>query len=167
MRKIMVFAAACALVATGWGSASAAPGGNGRFSIARSHPSWAVAAARVAGVNAGTGIDIRVYLKGANDAGLEAVARAVSDPKSASYRHFLTPAAVRAGFAPTATTVSLVRNWLQSQGLQLLGQPANNLYVEAAGSATQIASAFGVQLGTYNVRGIQLRAPDRDLTVPT
>jgi subtilase family serine protease len=166
MRKFIVVAAACALVATSWGSASGASSSNGRSTLARSHPTWAVAAGRVGDVSPDTGIDIRVYLNGPDDAGLEAVARAVSDPKSRSYRHFLTAADVRARFAPTAATVSVVRNWLQSGGLQLLGQPANNLYVEASGSASQIASAFGVQLGIYKVHGMQLRAADRDLTIP-
>jgi subtilase family serine protease len=166
MRKIFVAAAACALVATSWGSASAATGGSKRLSIAGTRPDWAVPAGRVAGVGASTGIDIRVYLKGPDDAGLEAVARAVSDPKSAAYRHFLTPAALRTRYAPTPATVSVVRNWLQGQGLQLLGEPANNLYVEATGTASQIASTFGVELGIYKVHGMQLRAADRDLTVP-
>jgi subtilase family serine protease len=124
MRKIFVAAAACALVATSWGSASAATGGSKRLSIAGTRPDWAVPAGRVAGVGASTGIDIRVYLKGPDDAGLEAVARAVSDRKSAAYRHFLTPAALRTRYAPTPATVSVVRNWLQGQGLQLLGEPA-------------------------------------------
>ena len=73
---------------------------------------------------------------------------------------------MRARYAPTAATVSTVRNWLHGQGLQLVGEPANNLYVEATGTASQIASTFGVGLGIYKVHGMQLRAADRDLTVP-
>jgi subtilase family serine protease len=166
MRKIFIAAAACALVATSWGTASAATGSARRLAIAGTRPTWAVPAGRVRGVAANTGIDIRVYLKGSDDAGLEAVAHAVSDPKSPSYRHYLTPAALRARFAPTAATVSAVRNWLHGQGLELLGEPANNLYVEATGTASQIASTFGVDLGIYKVHGMELRAADRDLTVP-
>jgi subtilase family serine protease len=166
MRKVLLIAAALALVGASWGTASAAPGAQPRQALAGSHPNWAVAAHRVGNVNANSGVVIRVYLNGANDAGLEAVAGAVSDPSSASYRHFLTPADVHARYAPTPQSVNVVRSWLQGQGLELLGQPDNNMYVEASGTAAQIASTFGVALGTYRVHGMTLRASDRDLTVP-
>ncbi|HEV7524848.1 MAG TPA: S53 family peptidase [Acidimicrobiia bacterium] len=169
MRKVLLIAAVSALVASSWGTATASSNGSasGRTAIASSHPRWAVPADRVADVNPSSAVVIRVYLKGADDSGLEAVARAVSDPKSASYRHFLTPAELHARYAPTAATVNEVRTWLKGSGLTLLGQPSNNLYVEASGSAAQIASTFGVKLGNYRVHGMELRAADRDLTIPS
>jgi subtilase family serine protease len=107
-----------------------------------------------------------VYLRGADDAGIEAVARAVSDPHSSSYHHFLTPAAVRARYAPTAVSVSTVESWLRANGLGVASVPANRMYVEAYGPAGRIAAAFGVHLAVYRVHGMQLRAPDTQLSVP-
>jgi subtilase family serine protease len=163
----MTVAAACAILGTSWGTAGAVPVKSERSTVDGSHPAWAVPAARVGGVDANTGIVVRVYLRGRDDAGLEAVARAVSTPKDALYHHFLTPADVRARFAPTNTTVAAVSNWLAANGLQVLDVPANNVYVEASGSASQIESTFGTDVGTYQVHGRQLRAPDRALTVPS
>src|SRR5262245_46838012 len=155
MRRVLIAALTGALVVVGWAGTGWAAGGsttgNGRRSVPGSHPSWAVARNRVGNVAKDAGIVARVYLRGQNDAGLEAVARAVSDPASASYHHFLTPAAVRARFAPSTATVDTVKAWLQGSSLDVLDVPANNLYVEVIGNAAQMASTFGVTLGEYNV----------------
>src|SRR5262245_8860982 len=154
MRRVLIAVLTSALVVAGWAGTGWAAGGatgNGRRPVPGSHPSWAVAPNRVANVAKDAGIVARVYLRGQNDAGLEAVARAVSDPANASYHHFLTPAAVRARFAPSQATVDTVKAWLQGSGLEVLDVPANNLYVEVIGNAAQMASTFGVTLGEYNV----------------
>jgi subtilase family serine protease len=166
MRRLLVLAASCALLAAGWIPAAGAASNGSRHVIAGSHPSWAVASNRSGDVDPSSDVVVRIYLRGADDAGLEAVARAVSDPHSTSYHHFLTPAAVRARYAPTAASVSAVEGWAQSSGLQVDAVPANNMYVEAFGPAGQVAAAFGVHLGNYRVHGMQLRAPDAQLTVP-
>jgi subtilase family serine protease len=101
-----------------------------------------------------------------NRAGLDAVAHAVSDPKSASYHHYLSTAQMRANFDPSDASVASVQSWLRSQGLKLDAVPANNLYVPANGTVNQVARAFGVSLGIYDVRGRELRSPDRQLSVP-
>jgi len=166
MRRLFILAASIVLLSVGWPPAAGAASTGARHAIAGSHPNWAVASRRVGGVDAAGDIVVRVYLRGADDAGLEAVARAVSDPHSSSYHQFLSPADVRARFAPTDATVATVESWLQSSGLQVADVPANNMYVEAVGSASLVAAAFGVQLGTYAVDGMQLRAPDTTLSVP-
>jgi subtilase family serine protease len=167
MRKVLVLAAALAVFAAGWIPTAGASSTSGRVAIAGSHPKWAVASSRVGVVDAKASVTVRVYLRGTDDAGLEAVARAVSDPNSSSYHHFLTPADVRARYAPADASVATVSRWLQDNGLQVTAVPANNMYVEASGSAGRVANAFGVHLGTYRVRGMQLRAPDGDLTLPS
>jgi subtilase family serine protease len=167
MRKsttLLALVAACALAA-GTLSAPGAGAANARSQIARSQPRWATAANRLRGVS-NDDIVVRVYLRNRDAAGLEATARAVSSPKSKSYRHFLSPAEVRARYAPTQATVDAVRAFLSGNGLRLLGEPANRAYVEAIGSPKSIESAFAVQLGVYKVRGRELRAADRNLSVP-
>jgi subtilase family serine protease len=167
VRKAMTFSVVCAVVASMSAAASAAPAASRRSTLTGSHAPWATSAARVGSVAANSDITVRVYLHGQDDAGLEAVARSVSDPKSSAYRHFLSAADLRARFGPAPASIDAVRSWLAGDGLQLLPEPANNAYVEAVGSAAEIASTFGVQLSTYRVRGQDLRAANGDLSVPS
>jgi subtilase family serine protease len=167
MRKLVTAAVVCAVVtAASAAHATTNPAASKRSALAGSHARWATRANRVADVPPTSEIPVRVYLRGRDDAGLEAFARSVSDPKSSAYRRFISAADLRSRFGPTAATVDAVRRWLAGNGLQLLGEPANNAYVEAVGSAAQIASTFGVRLGTYRVRGNDLRASDGELSVP-
>src|SRR5215510_7169337 len=154
MRKLLILAASCALLAAGWIPAAGAASKSTRHVIPGSRPGWAVGRNRSGGVDPSSGVVIRVYLRGADDAGLEAVARAVSDPHSPAYHHFLTPAEVRVRYAPTDASVRAVESWLRANGLQVSAVPANNMYVEASGPAGRIAVAFGVHLNTYRVRGM-------------
>jgi subtilase family serine protease len=171
MRKfttLIALTTACALGTGLWASAGAAGNGraNGRTEIAHSRPVWATAASK-AGSVANVDVVVRVYLHSRDEAGLIATAHAVSDPKSRLYHHYLTPAQVRAQYAPAPSTVDAVKAWLSSNGLRINASPSNNIYVEAVGSPGAVQNAFGVQLSNYNVRGQQLRASDRNLSVPS
>ncbi|GAA3435679.1 S53 family peptidase [Kutzneria kofuensis] len=138
----------------------------GQSVIPDSHPRWASPNAKVGNADAASKLTFRVYLKLADQAGLEAAATAVSDPTSPSYRKFLSTDQVRTRFAPTAGAVSAVRNWLTSAGFAAGEVPANNAYVEATGTVDQVQKAFGVTLGEYRVQGKTLRSQDRALSVP-
>jgi subtilase family serine protease len=168
MKKCAAAATAITLAVSGMlvAGAGTANGQTARRPIARSRPSWATPTARVSAAPANRQIAIRVYLSLRDPAGATATARAVSDPTSPSFRHYLSAAQVRARFAPTAASVAAVRAWLRGAGLRPGYVPPNNAFVEATGSVAQVASTFGVALGEYKVRGKVLRAPDRDLNVP-
>jgi subtilase family serine protease len=129
-------------------------------------PDWATPAAKVADIPASQPVTARVFLKLQDAAAAEAGAKAVSDPSSASYHKFLTPAQAAAQFAPTAASVSAVRSWLGDSGFTVTSVPSNNLYVEATGSAIDADKAFGVSLGSYSVAGKQLRAASQVLSAP-
>jgi len=139
---------------------------DGPSAIPQSHPQWATPQSKVADVAAGSAITFRVYLKTRNEAGAEAVAKAVSDPTSSAYGQYLSPAQVKAQFAPTQSQVDSVRGWLGSSGFAIDSVPSNNAFVEATGTAAQIDSAFNVHLGKYQVNGQTLRAPDTNLSIP-
>jgi subtilase family serine protease len=139
---------------------------DGPSAIPQSHPQWATPQSKVADVAASSAVTFRVYLKTRNEAGAEAVARAVSDPTSAAYGQYLSPAQVKAQFAPTQSQVDSVRGWLGSSGFAIDSVPSNNAFVEATGTAAQIDSAFNVHLGNYQVNGQTLRAPDTNLSIP-
>lgn len=147
-------------------SAFADPG-NGRSALNGSVPPWATSA-NVKGATPSTdAVGFRVYLGLRNSANAEAMARAVTDPSSSSYRQFMTPGAFRNTFAPSQADVGTVRSWLQSQGFSIVYTPTNNHYVSAEGTAAQVEAAFGVKLNQYSVNGLSLRAPASDLTIPS
>src|SRR4051794_2316666 len=66
--------------------------------IAGSHPAWATAAADAGAVPSSTEVTGTVYLAGQDPTGLTKYATAVSDPASASYGKFLSPAQYEARF---------------------------------------------------------------------
>jgi subtilase family serine protease len=129
-------------------------------------PGWAKSANRRGAVASSDVLPLRVVLKTRNLAEANAVADAVSNPKSASYKHYLTAAAYRARFAPTQASVDSVSKWLKSQGMKVGYVPANRLYVSAVATAAQASKAFSVHLSKYAVQGKVLRSPDEVASVP-
>src|SRR5215475_8955087 len=132
-----------------------------RSTLRGSKPSWATPQNYRSAANGSDKLGFRVYLGWNNPSGAEALARAVSDPRSRSYRHYLTPDQFRAQFAPTASQVAQVQSWLTSQGFTLVYTPRNNHYVSAKGTVNQAQAAFGASFGNYNVNalGKTLRSP--------
>lgn len=137
-----------------------------RATLPGSVPAWATASAAVGHAATTDQVAFRVYLGWTDPAGAEALARAVSDPTSPSYRHFLTPQQFRQRYAPSQAAVGVVQRWLRAQGFTVDYTPTNNHYVAAAGTVAQAEAAFATTLDTYAVRGQQLRAPATALTIP-
>src|SRR5438046_3070080 len=138
-----------------------------RSTLKGSKPSWAAPKNYVGNADARASIGFRVYLGWNNASGAEALARAVSDPRSKSYRNYLTPAQFRQQFAPTANQVAQVQSWLASQGFSLVYTPANNHYVSAEGTVGQAQAAFGTNFGMYKANGLKLRSPSADVSIPS
>lgn len=139
----------------------------GRTTLRGSKPDWATPRNHVRAANPGEKLGFRVYLGWRNPAGAEALARAVSDPHSSSYHQYLTPEQFRQQFAPTGSQVAQVQNWLTSQGFSLVYTPANNHYVSAEGTVAQAQAAFGADFGMYRAKGLTLRSPSTDVSIPT
>jgi subtilase family serine protease len=129
-------------------------------------PSWALDAKPVGAEPAGARVDVALLLRGRDAAELSAFDAAVSDPSSASYRHFLTDSQYAARFAPTTAAVALTRTWLQTVGLTVDGTTPNRTLVYAHATAAKVASAFHTRLGLFNVAGSLLRAPLSEPTIP-
>src|SRR5205807_9521706 len=140
---------------------------SGRATLKGSKPRWASSGKYAGAASANAHIGFRVYLGWTNPAGAEALARAVSNPHSSSYRHYLTPAQFRQQFAPTANQVAQVQSWLTSQGFSLVYTPKNNHYVSAQGTIGQAQAAFGVSFGMYKANGLKLRSPSADVSIPS
>ncbi len=138
-----------------------------RTTLPGSVPSWATTANFVSAANPNSVIGFRVYLGWQNSAGAEALARAVSDPHSASYGQYLTASQFRQQFAPSAADAGAVQSWLTSQGFSIVYTPANRHYVSAQGTIAQAETAFGAQFGMYKVRGLSVRSPAHDVSIPS
>jgi subtilase family serine protease len=146
---------------------SSANAADDRRPLAGTRPGWAHDKARTEApqTTAAQQVDARVWLAGRDPQAMTAYAQAVSDPSSAQYRRFLTPAQYRQRFAPTTQQVDSVRSWLTSAGLKVTA--ANDHYVRVQGSRSAAAKAFGVNFGDYKVAGKVERAPRTDATVPS
>jgi subtilase family serine protease len=165
-RGFILFASLAAVGGLAW-AVPAIASTDGRATIPRSHPDWATAHSKVADTDPASRLSFRVYLKMRDQAGAEALAKAVSDPKSPSFRKYLSTDQVRDRFAPTQQTVGSVRQWLSDSGFSIGEIPSNRAYITGTGSADQVQQAFGVELGQYKVDGKTLRGTDKDLSLPS
>lgn len=142
-------------------------GGGDRHEIEGVEPAWAAAAPKTADVPASQGVAARVWLQNRNQAQLDALAQAVSDPNSAQYGQFISEAQYRDQFAPTADQVSAVMSWLTGAGLSVVAVGPDNHYVAVNGTADAINAAFGTKLSTYSGQGKTFQAPSLPVSVPS
>ena len=145
--------------------AGAAP--STRATLTGSTPSWATSSNFKISTPTTDNVGFRLYLGWNNPNGLQALVDSVSDPKSASYGQYLTPAQFHAQYAPSQASVNEVKSWLTSQGFTVDYVPGNNHYVAAEGTVAQASAAFGVSFGQYSVNGLTLRAPSTDVSIPS
>ena len=166
-RRIVAAAVSAAAVMGGVAvTASATPSRPAAgHALAGIRPAWATAAADRGQTPAATPLDIRVYLAGQNPQGLDAYARAVSDPNNASYRHYLTPAQLKAAYGPSRQQVAAVTSWLTGAGLTVTG--TTDEYVAVHGTAAKISAALGTSFHQYAAGHSARRAPSSDVAVPT
>jgi subtilase family serine protease len=130
-------------------------------------PSWANASHKVGTTKASTPVDFRVYLDSSGGDAAAQYALAASTPGTKTYGHFLTSRQFNTRFAPSTSTVSAVKDWLQSQGFKVGVVPSNRRYVEAVGTVGAAAKAFGTSFAEYKVQGKTLRSNSSPLVVPS
>jgi subtilase family serine protease len=149
-------AAAAALCAGAIAAAAPRQAATPRSAIPGTHPSWASASARVSAQPVTTGtVSARVYLAGQDPSGLAAYAQDVSQPGSADYGHFLSPAQVTAEFGPTSAQIAAVKSWLTGEGLTVTSvNDSVDGYVAVTGSVSDAAKAFSVTFQNF-------KGPDR------
>jgi kumamolisin len=138
-----VFGAALAVVLS---AAVAAPAMAARSAAVAGRPAWATRANFVRHAGAAERVDLALVLGFRDQAGLDALAAAVSNPRSPSYGRYLTPAQFHARFSQPASAVAGVASWLRSKGFTVGRVPANHLLVPASGTVAQAEAAFGATL---------------------
>jgi subtilase family serine protease len=146
------------------GAAAAAP--PSRAAVQGTSPA-AVPAAAVSATPADAPVDFSVGLQLGDPAGAVAFERSVSDPASASYRHYLTPAQWERRFSPSQSSVNAVTSWLRSQGITVEAVTPDRMTVQASGSAAAVERAFATGLGQYRHLGRTVRLASAPLTVPS
>ena len=163
MNKHKIFLAAMfgfGMLAT---AAASASGNSGDVVTVSNNTPKFVATTRSAGpVEPSTVIDVSIWLKPHNKAGLDALVKNVYNRDSASYRHWMTKAQLAAEFAPTAAEANTVKNFLASNHLTVAKVGPDNFYVRATGTVAAVNSAFHVTLNNYTVNGRTIRANSAD-----
>ena len=149
MKRLLVLIAAC-LCATAPANAVASGG-----------PSLLSRATDLGPVDAASPIDITIWMKLRDQAGLDALVSAQQAGKS----DYLSMQQVRAQHTPSPADVAKVVAFLKTQGLTVsAGQ--DNLSVKASGTAARVQSAFQVELHQYDLYGRTFRASARNATLP-
>ncbi|MBP5940051.1 S53 family peptidase [Streptomyces acidiscabies] len=135
-----------------------------RDTLAGTKPAWATAQADKGSTADSAQVNARVYLAGRDAQGLSALAKAVSDPNSASYGSYLSAPQAQARFGATKAQVAAVQAWLTKAGLKVTG--TNQHYVSVSGDVTSAERAFGTQMHNYTKDGHTYRAPAKAASVP-
>lgn len=166
--RVAVLAIGVAAIVLGAaGSLGSAHAASGRQAIPNTRPGWLGHAKNLGHASGGASVSARVYLTpNGGMAKLAQVARAVSTPGNAQYRHFLKPSQYFQRFGTTDSTVSAVKSWLTGAGLRVTGVEQHNRYVEVSGSVAAAESAFGVTINRYQHNGLTVQAPTGVLSAP-
>jgi subtilase family serine protease len=102
---------------------------------------------------------------GRNQAGLAAAARAVSDPASPRYGHYLSPPQVQAGYGATTAQQTAVSGWLKQSGLVVTYR--DSFVISASGTVAQAQAALRVRLELTRPRGgVEQVVSSRAMSVP-
>jgi subtilase family serine protease len=111
-------------------------------------------------------VDFQLVLASRTPGVAARLARAVSTPGTAQYRHFLTASQWEARFSPTASEVAAASGWVTQQGMRVTSVLADRMDLAASGTAAQVEHAFATSLSLHSVGGRTLRLADTDLSVP-
>lgn len=142
-------ASALALVLIGHALATRTTAANGPVPLPQSIPPAVAGATSGAPLAASTPLTITVALRTTDAAALARFTAAVATPGNPLFRHFLTPAAFAAAFAPPPTAVGAVRTWLTSSGWRITQERSGGLFISATGTAAQAQATFGVHLWQF------------------
>ena len=127
-------------------AAAARPGPAGLVTVVNTAP----VAGPGAAMQPASRVNVSV-LVGRNQAGLAAAARAISDPASPRYQHYLSTAQVAAEFGATSAQQAAVSGWLSKSGLTVTHR--DGFAVDASGTVAQAQSALHARLGLYRPSG--------------
>lgn len=158
--------AALSLGVVGAFGAASAQAATPRVTFSGAVPSWAVSANSTAAAASSAVVEGEIFLKLQDPDGAAALAAAVSDPTSATYRQYLSPADWIARFAPTQDTYDSQLAALKNGHMTITGQPASRQYIVYRGTVANMNALFSTRLATYDVEGQALVAPSSAPSMP-
>jgi subtilase family serine protease len=144
------------------GSTLSAPSRTDGVAVTNNRPRFSSSVKALGPVEPTTQVEVSIWLKPHNKADLDFVASDLYDPKSANYRHWLTPAEFTRRYAPTAVEAQTVRDFFTANGLTTVATGPNNFFVRARGTAAAVSNAFRVTLNNYEVDGKVIRGNVED-----
>lgn len=100
------------------------------------------------------------------DHAAEAAVAALTDPRSASYHHWLTAAQFGLKFGAADADVAAVTHWLRSKGFTVNQLYPSRMMIDFSGNVRQIANAFHTLVGQNTVGGVTHFANMTDPEVP-
>jgi len=90
----------------------------------------------------------------------------LSDPRSANYHQWLTPAQFAESFGVAAADVATVSAWLTKRGFTVNGVAPSGLTIDFSGTAGQVRAAFHTQIHNLEVNGAAHFANMGDPSIP-
>lgn len=113
------------------------------------------------------GVDLSVVMRLRNTSRLDSFNEAVADPTSPSYGDYLTPVQFHARYSPTEESVSAVKRWIESQGLEVVNVSGNRTLIDVSGPASSAERAFRTNVVSGRTAGMSLTAATTPLSVPS
>ena len=109
-------------------------------------------------------MSLDVVLPLRDQAGLDSLVSEIYNPKSASYRHYLTVPEFTARFGPTQQDYDAVVRFAQANGFTVTGGTRDGMDVQIKGTVSAIETAFHVNMLTYQhpSENRTFYAPDRE-----
>jgi subtilase family serine protease len=166
MRNARLLVALASVSVGAFAAAGAAQAASSRTVLQNSAPA-AVSADKVAATPASTPIEFSLGLQLSDPAGAVALARAVSDPSSPSFHHYLTSAQWEQRYSPTQASVQAVTAWLKAEGIAVESVTPDRMTVHASASAATIERAFGTSLVEFRHQSRVVRLAASPLQVPS
>ncbi len=166
-RSTSVAGVTVALTVVGFAGALGAGAAPNTRPVPNTAPKWVAHTRNLGHARAAVPVSFRVYL--APNGGLtalKAAASSVSDPRSSSYRQFLSAAQYHARYDPSAASLDAVTGWLADNGLTAASVESNRRYVQVSGTVAAAQRAFGVSIDRFSRDGKQVQANTTTLTVP-
>lgn len=112
-------------------------------------------------------LTLTVVLKRDDQQGFERYLRAVYDPHSPFFHHFLTQPEIAQNFGPSRAAYESVQRYLRGFGFELLEGSSNRLTLTMRGTRTEAEQAFAVQIGGYRLDKRFFYANGQDPSLPT
>ncbi|MCB0829197.1 MAG: hypothetical protein KDB62_10365 [Solirubrobacterales bacterium] len=137
-----------------------------RVELRGSVPAYADPDAEAGQVPESRSLSFHVVLGLRDRDGARALAKRVSDPRSDSYREFVSAAEFRRRFSWRRQQIRPVARWLRKYGMEVGDPTPNGVLLPAKGTAAEFEQAFRTQLGLYRAFGQELVAARSPLSVP-